>query len=59
MVFKKYFLHSKEHFFKGLHACGNMAFVKEFEAFQQYNNDYTGSGQNSQSIPDVVGGGDN
>ena len=44
---------------QGLHASGNMAFVKEFEAFQQHNNDYTGSGQNSQSFPDVVGGGDN
>ena len=42
--------------FQGLHASGNMAFVKEFEAFQQYNNDH---GQNSQSFPDVVGGGDN
>ena len=42
-----------------LHASGNMAFVKEFEAFQQHNNDYSGSGQNSQSFPDVVGGGDN
>ena len=45
--------------FQGLHASGNMAFVKEFEAFQQYNNDYNRSGQNSQSFPDVVGGGDN
>eukprot|EP00090_Calanus_glacialis_P045884 TRINITY_DN8764_c0_g1_i5.p1 TRINITY_DN8764_c0_g1~~TRINITY_DN8764_c0_g1_i5.p1 ORF type:complete len:888 (-),score=166.51 TRINITY_DN8764_c0_g1_i5:697-3360(-) len=41
---------------QGLHASGNMAFVKEFEAFQQHNNDYSGSGQNSQSFPDVVGG---
>ena len=45
--------------FQGLHACGNMAFVREFEAFQQYNNDYNRSGQNSQSFPDVVGGGEN
>ena len=44
---------------QGLHASGNMAFVKEFEAFQQHNNDYSGSGQNLQSFPDVVGGGDN
>ena len=45
--------------FQGLHACGNMAFVREFEAFQQYNNDYNRSVENSQSFPDVVGGGDN
>jgi hypothetical protein len=44
---------------QGLHASGNMAFVKEFEAFQQHNNDYSGRGQNSQIFPDVVGGGDN
>jgi len=41
---------------QGLHASGNMAFVRDFESFQQYNNDYNRSGQNTQSIPDVVGG---
>ena len=30
--------------FQGLHASGNLAFVKDFEAFQQSNNEFSGSG---------------
>ena len=32
------------HPFQGLHASGNLAFVKDFEAFQPSNNEFSGSG---------------
>ena len=31
-------------YFQGLHASGNLAFVKDFEAFQQSNNEFSGTG---------------